>query len=172
MDGQGDPPNTEHRVEGARCFIHGRHRAIHLCCPARAASIILPSQAILGLGSAFLPHHPGPSPLLGWGHSFWLEVKAGSHASTTTEHSGKLRFQEVRGPHGSWGLFLPFQAGGGARGTSGGRQRPRSHGASRLPGSWSCPHLSLGRRWAGSPCANPGQSASTHALRLPGPTHT
>lgn len=92
MNGQGDPPNTKHRVEGARCFIHGRHTAIHLCCPARAASIILPSQAILGLGSAFLPHHPGPSPLLGWGHSSWLEVKARSHTSTTTEHSGKLRF--------------------------------------------------------------------------------
>lgn len=108
-------------MEGARCFIHGRHTAIHLCCPACAASIILPSQAILGLGSAFLPHHPGPSPLLGWGHSSWLEVTARSHASTTT----KLRFREVRGLRGRWGLFLPFQVWRGARKASGGRQCPQ-----------------------------------------------
>ena len=108
-------------MEGARCFIHGRHTAIHLCCPACAASIILPSQAILGLGSAFLPHHPGPSPLLGWGQSSWLEVTARSHASTTT----KLGFREVRGLRGRWGLFLPFQVWRGARKASGGRQCPQ-----------------------------------------------
>lgn len=87
------------------------------CCPACAASIILPSQAILGLDSAFLPHPPGP--LLGGGtHPGLRRQPEAMRLPPRSAHQTLKQTEVPRGarPSRQMGVVPPISGGEGPGG--------------------------------------------------------
>lgn len=109
--GRGDPnkrslsplANNEPRTEQRLMFYSWPAQSHQLPAPATrpgTASIILPSQAILGWGLASLPHHQGPFPAWVWG---WVLAQA---LNDTPEATGPFllsiwvnRFRDGQGHH-------------------------------------------------------------------------
>lgn len=112
------------------------------------ASIILPSQAILGLGLALTPCHPGPSLCLGLGALVlaWSDRPEATgpfplRSRGVQWHDGPPTTEEDQGfhsphagPKACRGMLFPLDPWR----TTGARRQPRSHSEPRPSQSWSC----------------------------------